>query len=284
MFLAALTIGVVGVQSAGAAGGPDAVPVGNGAVTPVAIVNGKPIDSELATIMSRDLAAAGQPVNAQTDQAVAERLVVNELLVQEAVKAGLDKNPELAARAEMLGRDVLANAYLQSYLTAHPVSDTQIRAEYERRKAGLIGAKEYRLRHILVADETVAGDIIQKIGAGRQFEQLVDDFSIDDGTSKSYGGSLGWVSMDNTDKTLIDAAARLKSGEYSSKPVRTRAGWHVLKLDGVRNIRVLPFEAVKDRLGQQLLQQVAQNLTQELRAKASVVWNEGKGATTAVDR
>jgi len=281
IFVATLVAGAVALQIARAVGAPDMVVVLNGAVPPIATVNGKPIDSVVAALMARDLSAAGKPANGVGDKSLAEQLVTKELLVQEAMKAGLDKNPDVLARDRMLHQDVLANAYIKSYLVAHPISDTQVRAEYDRRKVLLNGAKEYKLRHIVVAEKNVAGDVIKQLGGGHDFEQVADDFSIDTGTPKSYGGSLGWVSIDNSDRRLIEAAAKLKTGEYSHEAVTTRSGWQVLKLDGVRDIRIQPYEAVKNRLHLEMQQQEAQNVTQELRAKATVVWKEGTAPPSA---
>jgi peptidyl-prolyl cis-trans isomerase C len=269
--LTALAVGGIVTQSVWSASGKVGPAAASNASPVVAIVNGKPIKPEFAAILSRDLAAGGQHPDEATNKAVAERLITNELLVQEAHKSGLDKNPDVVLRFEMLRRDVLANAYLQSYLAAHPITDQQIEAEYERRKAQLAGTKEYRVRHILLADETVAREVTKQLDAGRDFEQLVDDFSIDDG-SRNRSGSLGWISLENGDKTLVDAVAALEPGHSSKKPVRTALGWHVMKLDASRDIQILPFEAVKDRLRQHLQQRQSEELAQTLKAKAIVVW------------
>jgi peptidyl-prolyl cis-trans isomerase C len=268
---AGLAAGGIVTLSAWSAAGKVAPAAANSGSPVVAIVNGEPIRPEFVAILSRDLTAVGQQPRDETNKAVAERLVTNELLVQEAQKSGLDKNPDVVLRFEMLRRDVLANAYLQSYLAGHPITDQQVQAEYDGRKGQLAGTKEYRVRHILVAEETVAREVTKQLDAGHDFEDLVEAFSIDDG-SRDRSGSLGWISLENGDRALIEVVATLEPGHSSKNPVRTALGWHVMKLDASRDIHILPFEAVKERLRQHLQQRQAEELAQALKAKANVVW------------
>ncbi len=236
-----------------------------------AVVNGTPVAAELARIMLDDRGGDSTASNSTMHQQVAEQLVRNELFVQQALQLGLDKDPDIERRTEMAHRDLLANAYLRAYDQAHPITIQQIQAEYERRKARLIGEKEYSVRHILVADSVVAKQIIQRLRAGAAFAQLVDDFSLDD-ASKNYGGSLGWISVDNADKALIDVVAKLKSGHRTSVPIQTPLGWDVVELDAVREIRILPLDAVKARFLAQLRQAQTDTLAQTLWSQAKVAW------------
>jgi peptidyl-prolyl cis-trans isomerase C len=270
--LAALVASGSVVQEISAAGPERSADAPEDATTrALAIVNGNPIKAEYATVMLRDRGvAASAPDKLQEE--VAERLVASELFVQEAVRTGFDKNPDVKVRSEMLHRDVLANAYLQTYFRDHPITDEQLMADYEKRKAPFVGAREYSVRHILVADRTLAQELIKQLAAGADFAQLVDERSGDEGGSQNYGGSLGWISIENSDQALIDAVAGLEKGQIAREPVQTRFGWHVVRLDGIRDIRIQPFPAVKERLRQQLQQEQLATLERELRAKAAVVW------------
>ncbi len=271
IFVAAVTMVV---QGAWAADQRNADGARNGVNGVVARVNGKQIKQAYADAMMKDQALPGKLGDPAAKRAVLERLVTNELFVQEAMKRGLDKDPEVVVKAEMLRRDLLANVFIQAYMKEHPIGDEAIREEYERVKATLAGAKEYSVRHILVADESAAREIIDQLRKGASFERLVEERSLDEGGSKNYGGSLGWISVASAEKPLVDAVATLAKGGYTTQPVQSRFGWHVLRLDDVRDVRLLSFEAARDRLRQQLQQRQLEQLEHDLRAKATVAWTE----------
>ena len=236
----------------------------------VAMVNGKPIKRAFAEAMAKDRASPGKLPDEAAEEIIVNQLIGNELFVHEAIKRGLDKDPEVTIKAEMVRRDLLANAFSQAYLKEHPVGDEAVRKEYERRKALLLGALEYSVRHILVLDRTVAQKIIEQLSEGADFATLAKEKSLDEGGSKDHGGDLGWISIEGGEKALIDAVADLKKGAYATEPVQTRFGWHVVKLDDVRDLQILPFDAVKERLRQYVQQKKLENLEQELRASAIV--------------
>jgi peptidyl-prolyl cis-trans isomerase C len=246
-----------------------------GAQDVVAMVNGKPVDRVFADLMAKERVSLGQQPDDAAREIILARLIGNELFVQEAVKRGLDKAPELLIKAEMLRRDLLAGAFGRAYLSEHPVGDDLVKQEYDRRRASLLGAKEYSLRHILVLDQAAAQQIIAQLAKGAGFETLAKENSLDEGGSRNYGGSLGWISIENGEKSMIDAAAILAKGAYTPEPVQTRFGWHVLRLDDVRDLQVLAFDAVKERLRQQLEQKRLEQLEHDLRA-AAIVSRPGK--------
>jgi peptidyl-prolyl cis-trans isomerase C len=236
----------------------------------VALVNGKPVQRAFAEAMAKENASPGREPDEAAQRIILDRLIGNELFVQEAVRRGLDKDPELITKAEMMRRDLLANAFSRAYLKEHPVGDDAVKEEYERRKVPLLGAKEYSLRHILVLDKAAAQELIAQLAKGADFDALAKDKSLDQGGSKERGGSLGWISIENSEQPLIAAASGMGKGAYGSEPVQTRFGWHVVRLDDVRDLDILPFDTVKERLRQQLQQQRLEQLQRELRESAVV--------------
>jgi peptidyl-prolyl cis-trans isomerase C len=240
----------------------------------IAMVNGKPVERALIDAMTRERASLGHQLDEAAQQIIVDQLIGNELFVQEAVSRGLDKDPDVMIKVEMARRDVLANAFILAYLREHPVGDDVLKEEYERRRIPLLGAKEYSIRHILVRDKAVAREIIAQLARGADFEALATEKSRDEGGSRNRGGSLGWISIESSEKSLIDAAALLAKGAYAAEPVETRFGWHVIKLDDVRELQILRFDAVKERLRQQLQRTRLEQLERDLRAKAIVVKSE----------
>ncbi len=239
----------------------------------IVTVNGKPVQRALADAMASEQVATNQPAE-ERQTFILNRLIGNELFIQEAVKRGLDKDPVVMTRIEMLRRDVLANAYAAAWLEDHPIAEEAIGKEYERRKALLVGTKEYSVRHILTADKASAQALILRLNKGADFPSLARETSLDQGGSKSVGGALGWLSVENSEKTLFDALAKIPKGRYSNAPVQTRFGWHVLQVDDVRDVEILPYEAARERIWQQLRQDKLRQLERDLRTTAVVATPE----------
>jgi peptidyl-prolyl cis-trans isomerase C len=114
-----------------------------------ATVNGKAIPKVRADALIAGQAAQGQPDSPELRKAVTEELVRREVLTQESMKKGFDKKPEVQGQIDLARQGVLIGAYLNDYVKTHPVTDEQIKKEYEDIKAKL-GSKEYKARHVLV--------------------------------------------------------------------------------------------------------------------------------------
>ena len=232
-----------------------------------ATVNGQPISQSMYDAFVAEQKAQGAPDSPELQGAVKEELVRREILAQEAKKKGLDKKSEIQGQVELAKQAVLIRAYLADYVRAHPVSDAQLKTEYENIKANL-GTTEYKPRHILVEKEEDAKAIIAKLDKGEKFTELAKQ-SKDPG-SKDKGGELGWSSPSSFVKPFGEALGKLKKGEYTKAPVKTDFGYHVIQLDDSRPLTPPPFEQVKPQLQQRAGQQQVESLVKELRGKAKV--------------
>lgn len=237
----------------------------------VATVNGKPIKQSLVDFIVKDATARGQKVDSSMHDVIVSKLITSELVYQEAQRQGLDKSADYLAREELSRRELLVNTYLQDYLKKNPVSEADIKAAYDKFKAEL-GDKEYSARHILVATEAEAKDIIAQLGKGADFAKLAQEKSKDPG-SKDKGGDLGWFSPGGMVKPFSDAVTTLKKGQVTQTPVQTQFGWHVIKLEDVRDMQPPPYDKVKEGLQKQLQQRQLEKLLTDLRAKAKIVDN-----------
>jgi peptidyl-prolyl cis-trans isomerase C len=231
-------------------------------------VNGKEIPQSRIDAAVKGRIAQGQPDTPQLRDSVKETLINQEIISQEAVKRGLDKNPEVAARIDISKQDTLVNAYVQDYLRRNPVTEESLRKEYDRIKAQL-GSKEYKARHVLVENEEEAKDIIARVKKGASFEKLAVEKSKDPG-SKEDGGALDWSVPTSYVKPFGDALAKLKKGQMTDAPVKSEFGWHVIRLDDERALKVPSYEEVKPNLQRGMQQQSLQKAVTELRAKAKI--------------
>ena len=153
-------------------------------------VNGTVIPAYRIDAAVKSRIAQGQADSPELRKGIRDALINQEVVAQEAVKRGLDKQPATAARIELDRQSALVNAYFEDYLKKNPISDDMLRKEYERLKPQ-VPAKEYRVRHILVEKEDDAKNIIAQIKKGGSFEKLAAEHSTDPG-SKGRGGDLDW--------------------------------------------------------------------------------------------
>ena len=232
-----------------------------------ATVNGQPISQTVYNAFVAEQKAQGAPDSPELQNAVKEELVRREILAQEAKKKGMDKNPNIQGQIELAKQAVLIRAYLSDYVKANPISEAQLKAEYDVIKNNL-GSTEYKSRHILVEKEEDAKAIIAKLDKGEKFSELAKQ-SKDPG-SKDKGGELGWSSPAAYVKPFGEALTKLKKGEYTKAPVQSDFGYHVIQLDDSRPSNPPPFDQVKPQLQQRASQQQIETLVKELRGKAKV--------------
>jgi len=150
----------------------------------------------------------------------------------------------------------------------HPVTDADIQAEYDRVREQA-GTSEYRARHILVDTEDEAKRLITELQKGAKFEDLAKKSSKDEGT-REQGGDLDWKVPGSLEKPFADAMVALDKGKFTTTPVRTRYGFHVIQLDDVRKVQFPPVAQVRPQIQQRLMRQKVEDVVRELRAKAKV--------------
>jgi peptidyl-prolyl cis-trans isomerase C len=234
-----------------------------------AVVNGKPIPKARVDEFVEALAAQGRPDSPQLRELVREELIAREIFVQEAEKAGLAKSTEVQRQLENTRQDILIRALIRDHLEKNPVKDEDVKAEYENlKKEASASGKEYKARHILVDEEDAAKKIIADLGKGEKFEALAKQ-SKDPG-SASNGGDLGWNTASTFVKEFSDAMVGLEKGKTVQEPVKTQFGYHVIRLDDVRDAAPPPLEQVEPQIQQQLERQKIQSLQKELRNNAKV--------------
>lgn len=245
-----------------AAGAQTAAPTDTSKV--VATVNGAPLTENVLEVYAgqRMSKSAGK---AKPDEMLNE-LVTLELMRQEAVSEGLNKQPVVVASIDQLTRSALAGAAIKMFMEKNPVTDADVKAYYDEKVA--VPGKEYKARHILLKNEADAKKVIAMLDSGKDFAELAKQKST--GPSGPSGGELGWFSPTQMVKEFADATAALKKGEYTKTPVHTQFGWHVIELEDVRDSTPPSFEEVKDRIKMGLANQKLQKHIAELRAKASI--------------
>ncbi|APV52173.1 hypothetical protein BWI17_22370 [Betaproteobacteria bacterium GR16-43] len=232
------------------------------------VVNGVAIPQNRIDAMSKELTAQGQADSPERLAAIKDELVNREVLAQAAQKRGLDKSPDVAAQVEMAKQAVLVRALFENEMKANPITDADLQKQYETFKTQM-GTNEYKVRHILVDKEDDAKAIIAELNKGGDFAKIAKDKSKDPG-SKDNGGDLDWGPSARYVKPFSDAVMKLPKGQTTTAPVKTDFGYHVIRVDDVRPLKVPEFAELKEQFRQRAQQQQIQKLVSELRSKAKV--------------
>jgi len=238
------------------------------ATGPVATVNGVQIPRNRLEIVIRQQTGRGAQDSDQLRAQLREALINNELLVQEANRSGIAKKAEVQQQIDLVRQEVIANAVVTEYIRVNPISDVDVQKEYDRAKAQT-GDREYKARHVLVANEEDAKSVLADLKKGIKFDEIAQKRSLDEG-SRPKGGDLDWNVPSNFDKAFADAMVKLEKGKITDVPVRSRFGFHIIQLDDVRPVNFPPLSQVSQQIQQRLVGQKVDNLIRELRGKAKI--------------
>jgi len=233
-----------------------------------AIVNGKAVPKARMDALAQQLAAAGRPVTPEMQGQLREEVVAREVFMQEAQKQGLDATEDYKNQLELARQAILIRALFENYRKTNPVSDADVKAEYDKFVAAN-GGKEYKARHILVETEDQAKKIMADLKKGAKFEDIAKKQSKDPG-SGANGGDLDWANPANFVPEFSEAMIKLKKGETTPAPIKTQFGWHIIRVDDIRQAQLPKIEDIKPQITQQLQQQRLQKYQEDLRAKAKI--------------
>ena len=231
----------------------------------VASVNGVFISKKTLETLEKEIAERSQGQSFPKEQLL-EELIQRELLIQQALQKQLDKTPDVIERMTTVKNSLLSQAALQDYLKSNPVTDAEIKTEYDSKMAAM--GEEYKARHILVKTEDEAKKLIAELEKGGDFQALAKKHSID--PMGSEGGDLGWFTADRMVPPFSEAVAALENGKFSKQPVQTQFGWHVILREESRPLTPPPFDAVKEQIRPMLQRQKAQTMLEGLRKAAKI--------------
>ena len=234
----------------------------------LAIVNGKPVPSSRVEMLAAQLAKSGRQVPPEMQGQLKQEVIAREIFMQEAQKRGLDSAENFKAQMELARETLLIGELVNDQRKKSPVTDAEAKAEYDKFVAAN-GGKEYRTRHILVEKEDEAKKVIADIKKGQKFEDVAKKQSKDPGSAPN-GGDLDWATAASYVPEFSNAMIKLAKGQMTQEPVKSQFGWHVIRVDDVREAQLPKLDEVKPQIMQQLQQQKLVKFQEELRAKAKV--------------
>lgn len=218
-----------------------------------------------------------------------ETMIIRELIMQEAGKEGIESTPAVKEKLEELKKRLVVEAYLKKKVEEQAkVTDEEMKKFYDQNKAKFKTGDQVKASHIIVKSEKEAKDLLAQIKAGGNFEELAKKNSTDGAASK--GGDLGWFSKGSMIPEFEKVAFAMKENQISDV-VKTKFGFHIIKLTGKRAAGERSLEDVKDQIKSSLLptkqQEVFQKLKEDLKKSGKFSIKEdvlkGMGGTAAPD-
>lgn len=173
----------------------------------------------------------------------------------------LAETVEVKSQLELQRRGLLAQAVASDFLEQNAATEEEMRALYDEQVG--IAPEEFKARHILVETEEEGIALIAELDGGADFVELAKEKST--GPSGPSGGDLGWFTPERMVPEFSNAVAALEDGAYSSSPVQSQFGWHVILREESRQSTPPPFESVGEVLKQQVEQRKLQDYISELR-------------------
>lgn len=234
----------------------------------IAIVNGKAVPQSRVDSLAQQVVRSGRPVTPEMQSQLREEVIAREVFMQEAEKQGLSASDDVKTQMELARQTILIRELFASFLKKNPVTETEMKAEYDKFVASN-GGKEYKAHHILVEKEAEAKAIIAALKKGGKFEDIAKKQSKDTG-SGAKGGDLDWANPSSYVPEFTEALLKLSKGQTTDTPVKSQFGYHIIRVDDIRTAKLPSFDEVKPQLAKQMEQQKLAAFQDELRKKAKI--------------
>ncbi len=235
----------------------------------VATVNGQPI--YLSELQVAQQALPPQYRNMPLSSvypALLDRIIDSKLVVADGKKNRVETDPAFKKRMAFVEDQVIQDFWLQKELSKRVTPD-KLQARYQEKLKSMPAEDEVHARHILVATEQEAKDLIAELKKGTPFDKLAKEKSTDK-ASGAEGGDLGWFKRTDMVKEFSDAAFALKKGETSQTPVKTQFGYHLIKVEDRRQAPPPTFDELADQLREEVQRETVTQYIDQLHSNAKV--------------
>ncbi len=215
-------------------------------------VNGVAVDSSVVDMyLESRIQRPADQATAEERALVQQELTDIYLLTTQPAAEALSEDPKIKAQIELQGRAVLAQAVAADYFANNPASEEELLAAYEEQMEAA-PSQQFKARHILVDTQAAAVDLIKQLEEGADFAELAKENST--GPTGPNGGDLGWFAPDQMVQPFSQAVAALDDGAFTTEPVQTQFGWHVILREESRANQPPTLESVRDALKQRVEQ------------------------------
>ena len=234
----------------------------------VATVNGRPVaESVLRTYALATERKNLEELTPETRERLLNDLIGVELLAQEGEKDGTASSRAVAAQLELQRLQLVGRAVATSYLQKNPATEAELQRVYDDNLPRLT-SRQFKARHILVETKTEADGVIAQLRQGRDFIALAQEHA--DGLTGPNGGALDWFTADSMPAPFAAAVRSMSVGAYSSEPVQTEYGFHVILLEDAREQEPPPLAEVRNELVAAVERKRVEDYLKSLRESATV--------------
>jgi peptidyl-prolyl cis-trans isomerase C len=215
----------------------------------VAVVNGEEITREEVKSFLGNMPGALKKMDSERVFPVALEQVINATLIrQNADNSNVEETQAYQKRLSEVKKQIKRSVFMEKKLN-EKVTEQRLRQAYDAYVEKQGAKRETRARHILVDDKKTAGEIISKLENGAEFAKLAKEYST--GPSSGRGGDLGYFTKNDMVKSFSEAAFNVEPGKYTKEPVKTKFGWHVIKVEDRRKKEPASFEEIRSKLASQ---------------------------------
>lgn len=205
---------------------------------------------------------------------------------EEALRRGLDRRPEVVRAVRIFEERMIRNKlYAKVIVPSVKITDAEVKQYYKKHPKEFTVPERLQLSHILVSSKEEAEKLLAEIRAGKDFATLAYAKS-EDKESALAGGSVGWIARGQVLKPIEDLAFSLKPGEVGG-PVKTRLGYHLIKVGRRLPARLLPYEqvagAAREKLYRLRRREKLQSWLKKLKENAHIVINRYAVSAAAAD-
>lgn len=196
-----------------------------------------------------------------------QQLIDVQVTQNKAEAANIESDPEVQEQLEIAKQQVVRAVFIQRLLD-DKISEGKLKKAYNDYVKELPDVEQRHARHILVESEEKANEVIAKLKDGGDFIELAKEYSKDPVAPE--GGDLGWFAKADMVPEFAEAAFATKKGDYTTEPVKTQFGWHVLKVEDTRTQPKPSMEEVKPFLRAQLSREAMSDVLADWREKADI--------------
>ena len=219
----------------------------------VITVNDVAIDSSVLDVYMASRAQKPlEQVTIEERAALVEELTDLYVLATDERAKAVEKDPDIAAQLALQRVGILAQSVATEMASEIEISEEEIVKAYEQQIL-IAPDQQYKARHILVETQGQAIALIEQLNGGADFAELATTNST--GPSGPSGGDLGWFTDGQMVQPFSEAVAALEDGRYTTDPVQTQFGWHVILREGSRAAEPPPLEGARETISAQLQQE-----------------------------
>ena len=212
---------------------------------------------------------------------VINELINKHLITKRAYSEKLDLDQNVINLIKKNKDSILAKYWLNNFIM-NETSEENVKNFYNNYVKSFQEYTEINASHILVKTKNEAVSIINKLNNKSQFSELARAYSI--GPSAKNGGNLGWFGPGQMVKEFEKAAFLLEKGNISQKPIKTKFGFHVIKLNDMRNAKPKKLNEIKNNIIEKITKISLSNLENKIRKNEKVLIIKFKDVVKEVNK